>query len=227
MNKKKIDALSHGVLLLAWIIGLIIIAVSADAQSVKIRVIASEGDYGFKCAEALEYYKMAAYIIESQPAIRLRHKFVCKDLAINTNLNNSLASFYDLSFNKLKNRQLPTKLISHPLQANGSLYTGGLAHVGLYHGFGWSFVAPVNQSSEDRSQWALVTIAHETGHVLGAYHDESEGSIMSTVALGRLAANPNQTLSFTAQSIKQIRREVRNFKRGKSWKRSSRILQCF
>jgi hypothetical protein len=201
-------------------------ALPAQAQSVKIRVIASEGDYGFKCAEALEYYKMAAYIIESQPGIRLRHKFVCKDLGLNLNLTNKISSFYYLSFNKLSKRKLPTKLISAPLQFNDKIYTGGLAHVGLNRGFSWSFVTPKNQDSEDRSQWALVTIAHELGHMLGAYHDESEWSIMSTVALGRLAEDPNQTLSFTKRSIKEIRREVRFYRRGLG-KRSSQVLTCF
>jgi hypothetical protein len=225
-REPEIDLFAR-LLLAILILATFVYALPAQAQSVKIRVIVSEGEHGFDCAEALEYYKMAAYIIESQPGIRIRHKFVCKDLGLDLNLTNKMSSFYYLSFNKLSKRKLPTKVISHPLQFDNKIYTGGVAYIGLNQGLGWSFVTPKNQDSEDRTQWGLVTIAHELGHMLGAYHDESEGSIMSTVALGRLAVNPSQTLSFTAQSRKQIRREVRFYNRGKSWNKSSYILQCF
>jgi hypothetical protein len=224
MNNKKIDALSHGILLLAWLIGLLIIAVNqSEAQSVKIRVIVSEGDYGFNCPEALQYYKMAAYIIESQPGIRIRHKFVCKNLNNDENLNNQLATFYYLAFNRLGNRKLPTKLITQPLFDSGNAYIGGIAFIGLGAGFGWSFVSDSALLTQERQQWPLVVIAHELGHVFGAYHDESEGSIMSTNALYRLYENPNQTLSFTSKSRKQIRREVRFYNQNRLPKRNNKL----
>lgn len=212
MNKNKIDALSHGILLLAWIIGLIIIAASADAQSIKIRVLAMTGEHGFNCDETLEYYKMAAYLIESQPAIRIRHKFRCIENQNTLALNRTFATFRGLD-NHYKKRRIPLKIISNPIVWNNQIYTGGLAFIGLNAGLGWSFVAPMNQNKEDRTLWALITIAHELAHILGAEHDESEGSIMSTVALGRLKENPNQTLAFTPESIRQIRREIRFYKR--------------
>jgi hypothetical protein len=193
-----------------------------QAESLPIRIIASETTTGFNCYDSHEYYKMSAYIIELQTGIRIRPKFVCRLL---NSFNISLFERYKTfaSFNKeLRKRILPTKIITGGVTDGTGIFTGGLAFIGLERGLGWSHVVPKNQNNEDRRYWAVVTIAHELGHMLGAEHDESEGSIMSSVSLGRLKENPNQTLAFTDKSIRQIRRGVR-FSHRKTKRNSSNV----
>jgi hypothetical protein len=188
---------------------LLMLIKESQAESIPIRIMASETPNGFNCSDTHEYYRMSAYIIESQTGVRIRPRLVCKLLdSFNVDIYRRINTFFTADV-ELRKRQIATKWITGGLTDSISIFTGGLAYVGLWKGFGWSFVVPENDLGEDRRTWAIVNIAHELGHILGAEHDESEGSIMSTVALGRLKENPNQTLAFTAKSIREIRREVR------------------
>jgi hypothetical protein len=188
---------------------LLMLIKESQAESLPVRIIASETTSGFNCYDTHEYYKMSAYIIESQTGVRIRPRLVCRLLdSFNVDIFKRYDTFFEAD-KELKQRLTPTKWISGGLTNGVNIFTGGLAYVGLWKGFGWSFVVPKTERNEDRRTWAIVNIAHELGHILGAEHDESEGSIMSTVALARLKENPNQTLAFTAKSIREIRREVR------------------
>jgi hypothetical protein len=201
---------------------LLMLIKESQAESLPVRIIASETTSGFNCYDTHEYYKMSAYIIESQTGVRIRPRLVCRLLdSFNVDIYRRINTFF-MAEVELRKRQVATKWITGGLTDGVSIFTGGLAYVGLWKGFGWSFVVPENDLGEDRRTWAIVNIAHELGHILGAEHDESEGSIMSTVALARLKDNPNQTLAFTAKSIREIKREVR-FRDRKNRNRSNTV----
>lgn len=195
------------------IISLVVYSLPLEAEPIKTRVIAVQNPIGFDCEAAREIFTIAHSIINSEIRVRLNPVFRCKSDLQYYNLNNYVSGFYSLDRKYIK-RRLPTKIIYPPIIDSEKFYTAGLAFIGLSRGFGISYVTPVNQSNENRFHWAYYTIAHEMGHMLGAYHDESDDSIMSTVLLYRLLANPNLTPAFTERSKRQIRREVRAYKRG-------------
>ena len=191
---------------------------STSLLKTKIRVIAAEGPFGFNCEETLDYYNMAAYIIRTQTNVKLNIKFVCRENVFHNspNVNNSVLIFE--AWDKLlKNRILPTTVISSPVIRDGIIYTGGFGYIGMFKGLSWSHVAPRNSEGLDRTQFAIIAITHELGHMLGAPHDESPNSIMSTNALYRLSSNPNLVLGFTTDSRFDIRQEIRFYNKYKDY----------
>lgn len=78
------------------------------------------------------------------------------------------------SFFAKKRKSRATLYIINPGLYNGvSGYTGGLASVcNPSFGTGLVWVSEYNSSGQPRATHAAVTLAHETGHIMGASHDQ-------------------------------------------------------
>lgn len=222
MNKNKIDALSHGVLLLAWIIGLIIIAVSVEAQiqPAKLRVQIAEGSRGYTCEEAKQVYKTVADTFQRELRVRFKSKIRCGTQPFIHTLADQTGSMV-FDWHKLfKNRMQPMIVIRDMVEDfGGQWFTGGVAIIA--YRIGVAFVGPKNHLGYDRSNYAYITIAHELGHAFGAYHDNDSANIMTWNAL----AFADQSLHFTDRSRREIRRTIRRDKKNKTWQRSIKKME--
>ena len=121
-------------------------------------------------------------------------------------LNQRVATFQRVK--AWKQRQLKIKnraayvMIPPSVDESGVRWMWGMSQVCNPQGLAVGVGLPTSKTGESREYQSAIVAAHEIGHLVGAFHNASEQSVMYEDAI---RVSTQRQLSFTAQDVKQIK----------------------